>query len=154
MNETAECLSKIENNRISIDNRRTKHPLIAKNTLFLKKSDGGTNLIDYSTKLKAFRILLIYKYLDDIDRPWKFITRYWFCSTLCQISNEEWNNQFPHINDINEVPSFFKQCILDFKEYYAEFGNTIDEKVNTKLIYDKLIRKKITFHHPLFDSRN
>ena len=129
-------------NSLENNNRRTKQELISTNTLFLNKNDGGTGLIDYNTKLKAFRILLIYKYFDNKDRPWKSIVRYWFCSTLRVISNEEWNNQFPHTSDINDVPQFFRQCISDFKEYYSNFGNSINEKCNTKSIYDKLLRQK------------
>ena len=124
------------------ENRRTKQALFSKNTLFLDKNDGGINLIDYDNKLKALRIMLIFKYFDNKDKPWKSITRYWFCSTLRHISNEEWNNQYPHVADIEEVPQFFKQCILDFKEYYRNFGTSINEKCNTKTIYCNLIKQK------------
>ena len=40
---------------------KTKTALIAKNTLYLDKVQGGTNLIDFRLEMKAFRILLISK---------------------------------------------------------------------------------------------
>ena len=121
---------------------QAKNPLIVKNTLHLNREDGGLGLIDYQNKMKAFRILMIYKYLDSKSRVWEPITRYWFNSTLRHISGEVWNNQYPHITNIEDVPIFFRTCIREFLDYYAKHGHSIYEKINSKIIYTNLIKDK------------
>ena len=118
---------------------RPKTPLISKNTLLLDKEMGGTQLIDYQKKLKAFRILLVYKYFDSNNNQWKGILRFWFCPLLRPINQEFWDNRFPHSSDLQEVPPFFKQCIIDFKSYFNKHGTTINEKISSKKIYQNII---------------
>ena len=121
---------------------RIRNSLIKIDTLYLDKMDGGINLIDYMLKMKAFRIMLVYKYFDNLDKPWKKVLRYWFSSLLHHISGEGWNNSYPHVTDLNSTPKFFRQCILDFRGYYDNFGTSVLEKITTKKIYWNLIREK------------
>ena len=123
--------------------KKIKKALIAKKTLILPKNNGGTGLIDYRKKLKAFRILLVYKYFEPKYKPWKDIVRYWFCPTLRSISSEVWNNLHLHVDSLENVPLFFKQCILDFKNYFERHGSSVTEKINTKIIYQNLINEMI-----------
>ena len=125
----------------STNEKKVKKALIAKKTLFLSKERGGTGLIDYRKKLKAFRILLVYKYFEPTYKPWKDIVRYWFCPTLRSISSEVWNNLHLHVDCLNNVPVFFKQCILDFKNYFEKHGTSVTVKINTKIIYQNLINE-------------
>ena len=120
---------------------KTKTALIAKNTLYLDKVQGGTNLIDFRLKMKAFRILLMYKYNNDHCYKWKNIVKYWFCSALRPITNEQWDNLVPHEINFENIPTFFKQCIIDFKNYYKKYGKGIKEKINTKMIYNNLLKE-------------
>ena len=122
--------------------KKTKKAIIAKDTLHLPKDQGGLGLIDYNLKMSAFRIILVYKYFEPNSHPWKNIVRYWFCSSLRHISNKVWNNNHPHVESIEAIPSFFKECISDFKKYYVAHGRGINEKISTKIIYNNLIKDK------------
>ena len=89
---------------IQTNEKRIKKALIAKKTLILPKDMGGTGLIDYRKKLKAFRIMVVYKYFEPTYKPWKDIVRYWFCPTLRSISFELWNNMHLHVDSLKMCP--------------------------------------------------
>ena len=117
-----------------------KRALISLETLYLKIELGGTGLINYKKKLQAFRIMLIHKYCNPPDKPWKSIVKYWFCYFLRNITNEEWNsNNYPHCSVESEIPLYFKQCIEDFKDYHSKFGYNVNENLTTKIIYERLL---------------
>ena len=122
--------------------RKIKTALIAKNTMILEKNKGGTRLIDFRLKMKAFRILLVYKYNDDKNYKWKNILRYWFSLPLRSLTNENWDNLVPHESNFDNIPNFFRQCIIDFKDYFKKHGNGIKEKTSTKIIYCNLVNEK------------
>ena len=75
----------------------------------------------------------------------------WFTSFLNHISNERWENNFPHAQDINETPIYFKECIIDFRNYFAKHGNDNNQIISSKVIYRNLIRDKN--HRPITLSR-
>ena len=112
----------------ALDLSRPKQSRICRETLHLEKSKGGLNLVNYSLKMKAFRILIIYKYFDQNYKKWKEILGYWFQVNLFSESRIRWNNSFPHSSDIENVPSFFKQCITEFKDYFRKHRRLVSEK--------------------------
>ena len=123
-----------------LDFEKFKTPLISKQTLFLDKSKGGVNLIDYLTKMKSFRILLVYKYLkNEGSKQWMGILKYWYSVNLHSITNERWDHNYPHMQNINEIPHFFRKCLTEFKEYYARHGSSISENINSKQIYENIL---------------
>ena len=98
-----------KNNGQELDLESFKTPLISKQTLFLDKSKGGVNLIDYLTKMKSFRILLVYKYLNNEEKQWTEILKYWYSVNLHSITNERWDHNYPHLMNIDEIPPFFRK---------------------------------------------
>ena len=131
----------LKENGLEIDMNKPKNPLISRKTLLLSKEKGGTNLIDYNNKMKAFRILLVYKYLKDDSKTWNSILKYWFAVNIYSISNQRWNNCYPHAQEIEHIPPFFKKCLIEFKDYYSKHGTSIHEEVNTKIIYVNLMNE-------------
>ena len=59
------------NNNTIENNTRTKKPLIRIETLYLERKEGGTGLINFREKMKAFRIMLVFKYFESQQKPWK-----------------------------------------------------------------------------------
>ena len=92
--------------------------------------------------MKAFRILLVYKFFDPSKKKWKEIVAYWFQANLYSISRIRWDNSYPHASIIDDIPSFFKRCLIDFKEYYLKHKRSISQKIGTKEIYSDLIKEK------------
>ena len=121
------------------DHGKPKRSLIKIETLFLDQEDGGLNLINYKLKMKAFRIMLVFKYFDHNEKTWKNILRYWFSSALHDISGEEWNNSYPHVTDLDEIPVFYRQCIRDFRDYHLINRTIESDKITTKKIYRDLL---------------
>ena len=115
---------------MKLDLENPKIPLISKNTLYLKKEEGGADLINYQIKMQAFRILLVYKYLQNNDNNWTDILNYWFATNIFSISRQRWNNTFPHAQSLEEIPPFFKKCLIEFKDYYLRHGNGISEQIS------------------------
>ena len=142
---------KEENSNNSRMARIPKRSLLKIDTLFLQRSEGGVGLIDYQTKMKAFRILLVFKFLNQVDKHWKGILRYWYSASLHQVSGERWNNNFPHISNIDEIPPYFRQCIIDFRHYYALHRSDYNANINSKIIYLNLMKDKN--YHPITLSR-
>ena len=97
--------------------------------------------MNYFLKLKAFRILLVYKFFDQNYKKWKEIVGYWFQVNLYSISRIRWDIRFPHSSCIDNVPPFFKKCIIEFKEYYRYHQRCITKPINTKIIYWDLVHE-------------
>ena len=100
-----------KNEGMTTDYANPKTPSISKLTLYLPKEKGGTNLIDFRTKMKSFRILMVYKYLKCQDKVWSSILRYWYAANIYSISGERWDNSYPHSQDIDNIPSFFPNML-------------------------------------------
>ena len=128
-------------NGMEIDYNHPKKPSISIQTLYLKQDKGGTNLIDFKKKMKAFRILFVFKYLNQEGKKWHNILKYWYAVNLHSISNQRWNNCYPHVQDTTNIPPFFRKCLEEFKDYYSRHGGDIHEKINTKKIYENLIEE-------------
>ena len=124
-----------------LDFNNPKNPRICKKTLYLDKCSGGLKLIDYNLKMKAFRILLVYKFFDQNYKKWKEIVSYWFEVNLYSISRRRWNNNYPHSSSLNNIPTFFKQCLIEFKTYYLKHKRSINQTIDSKIIYADLIKE-------------
>ena len=96
-----------KNEGMEIDYDNPKPSTISKLTLFLPKEKGGISLIDFQNKMKAFRILLVFKYLQNRDKTWSSILRYWYAVNLHSISGERWDNCYPLSQDMENIPSYF-----------------------------------------------
>ena len=127
---------------MEIDLDSPKPSQISKYTLYLPKEKGGTNLIDFQNKMKAFRILLVFKYLNCHDKAWTSILRYWYAANIYSISGQRWNNCYPHAQDITNIPPFFKKCLIEFKDYYNKHGRNLNHDTTSKEIYCNLIEDR------------
>ena len=61
---------------------------------------------------------------------------------LYSVSRVRWDNRFPHNSSLNEVPSFFRKCIIEFKYYFQKHRRSIHEPIDSKIIYWDLIRDR------------
>ena len=99
-------------------------------------------MLDFQTKMKAFRVLLVYKYLQAGNKNWSQILEYWYAVDLHPITNQRWDNNYPHNQEIENIPPYFKKCLIEFKQYHSKFGNNINEKIDSKKIYNNLMNEK------------
>ena len=127
---------------MEMDLDNPKHSQISKLTLFLNKEEGGTNLIDFKNKMKAFRILLVCKYINCQDKTWTGILRYWYAVNIYSITRQRWNNSYPHCQDTENIPQFFKRCLNDFKDFSNKHGLNLNETISSRQIYKKLINER------------
>ena len=58
------------------------------------------------------------------------------------ITNQRWDNNYPHNQEIENIPPYFKKCLIEFKQYHSKFGNSINEKIDSKKIYNNLMNEK------------
>ena len=142
----------LKNDNFTLDLDRPKTVGISKETMYLPKSKGGANLIDFHAKMKTFRILLIFKYLSSsINHKWSEILEYWLAVNLNQITHRGWSNNYPHNQFISNIPLFFRICLVEFKDYCQKFGYTENEQLSSKKIYLNLINSRN--HRPASISR-
>ena len=132
----------LKSNGMELDLCNPKNPQIGKNTLWLKKEHGGTNLIDYLNKMKSFRILFVYKFLKNENKNWMNILRYWYDINLLSITNRRINNAVPHAQSMEDIPLFFRQCLIEFKEYHSKHNWNMTRDINSKIIYENLMSEK------------
>ena len=127
---------------MSVDYDNPKPSFISKMTLFLPKEKGGINLIDFQTKMKAFRILLVFKYINCREKTWSGILNYWFAVNTYSITRERWDNSYPHVQDIEDIPPYFRKCLTEFKYYCSKHGYNVNETITSKIIYEKLMSER------------
>ena len=90
--------------------------------------------------MKSFRILLVYKYLTNHTKKWNGILKYWYSANINSISNQRWDNTVPHVQAMDDIPLFFRKCLIEFKDYYSKHGTNINDTISSKIIYANLIR--------------
>merc|ERR1712074_189173 len=88
--------------------------------------------------MKALRILLVFKFIKNGNKKWAKILDYWYAVNLNTITHNRWNNNFPHNQDINNIPKFFRKCLIEFKDYCTKFGFNNDTQVDSKKIHINL----------------
>ena len=77
---------------------------------------------------------MVYKYLKCQDKVWSSILRYWYAVNIYSISGERWDNSYPHSLDIENIPSFFKTCLKDFKDYCSKHGSNLSDTVTSSCL--------------------
>ena len=87
----------MKDNGLEVDYDNPKAPSICRKTLCLKKENGGCNLIEYTLKMKAFRILIVHKYLKNNSKTWTSILKYWYSlhTMALKLATEFGNSTLP-----------------------------------------------------------
>ena len=120
---------------------KTTFEPIARKTLYLPFKNGGLNIPCINTKIKAFYLSHICRFLNDDDIPWKYFTTYWIGIQLRKYKLSLASNSMPHSDT---VPSFYVKCLQYLREYeslstfthhslssknlYSAFINTVEPK--------------------------
>ena len=115
---------------------------IKRETLYLNKYEGGINLVNVESKLKAFQVKHVLTLIDTkYNAKWKWFACYWIGFNLRKFDKELGSNLIPHSVD---RPAYYDRCMKVFKEVENILGdnkNIIDVK-SVKEIYGVFLNHK------------
>ena len=109
---------------------------IARETLYLKPSDGGIGLINIELKLRAFRILHIIDFLYGEWHPWKDLASYWISMDLRGFRQDLFTNASPHSS---HKPDFYNTAVREFTDFQSKHPDLTLIGLTSKRVYEILL---------------
>ena len=118
-----------------------KTEYLKREVLYNACQEGGLNLTDINSKIKAFSIFHLIDFLFGSYRKWMDFTMYWLRLDLrSYLSNHRVDNRFP---TSLERPMFYKIALNNFKEFLKLNPNADLKNLKVKNIYNVLLEKVV-----------
>ena len=114
---------------------------LKREVLYNTCQEGGINLTDINSKIKAFSIFYLIDFMFGSYRKWMDFTMYWLRLDLrLYLSDRRFDNRFP---TSLEKPVFYKIALNNFKEFLKLNPDADLKNLKVKNIYNVLLEKVV-----------